>query len=529
MKSLLLFLYILAAFTLSAWLLQFAYFIGDDGAYYARVAGNLMAGKGITFNPGEAYLIHPPLYPLMIGLFNLLIRNLELSAHLVSIAAFSLTVIPLFLFAESAYSRNVAHWTCLLYFTNGFVLAHSNLVMADTLFVLLAMTELYLVHQSIQAKNIEPLSGILIGWIAGIAYLTRPEGLVLYLVCVLALLVLASASWTSRSRVILVSFLAFLFFYLPYMRFVHQTTHRFQMSRGVMEIFIKREMDIFSPEPEKYLEVKKIREGLTDDKTRLRMDEFVENFNLPRILAKDRFKLIRSATGSALWRFLELNQYLFGGLGFLLIGASWCGVSWTERRKKSEYLLLFFLSSFSLKLLGQFLPRYFFHYFPILLLWMGNGLETFRNWGCASFRWDSRRSVGFVLVICFFLAIPSAWYLKRVLMDYPMPFEYKELGLWMKQNLPEVESESILSRQPSVSFYSEGRIRKLPYVDRIEDLLTYMNHVGAKYFVVADDLDRPFLDTYRPLLDEAKPAPPGLTRVHTVKGVRKLILYQVNG
>jgi len=519
----------LAAFSLGLALLPLAFFIGDDGAYYARVGASIVAGQGISANPGEPYLIHPPFYPLLIGLFNLLFKNLEFSAHWVSILAFALTAIPLVRLAEEIYSKDTARWTGLLYATNGFLLASSNLVMADTLFTFLIVTQLYLVHRIIQEENEDRRNGFLVGMVSGLAFLARPEGFVIYLVSVFALLFLSPKSPALRFRPFLFSLLAFLVFFLPYIRFVYQQSHRFQLSQGITEILIKREMDITSPDPEKYFEIKKIREGLTEDKTRFEMDELVKNFSLPKLLAKDRFRLLRSVPGSAVWRFLELNRYLFTGFGLFLIGASWFGAPWNGRRKKSELLLLLFLSTFSLKLLSQFLPRYFYHYFPIFLLWMGNGIETFRNWGRASFRWSPQLSKGWALGICLMLVLPSGWYLRRVLIEYPMPFEYKELGRWMKQNLPGMESEGVLSRQPAVSFYSGARILKLPYVDRIEDLRAYMGHQHAHYFVVSDDLDRPFLDAYRFLLDETRPAPQGLARIHTVKGARKLILYRVAG
>ena len=322
----------LAAFSLGLALLPLAYFIGDDGSYYARVGASLIAGRGIAANPGEPYLIHPPFYPLLIGLFNLLFKNLEFSAHWVSILAFALTVIPLTRLAEEIYSKETAQWTGLLYATNGFLLAYSNLVMADTLFTFLIVTQLYLVHRIIQGTSRGTWEGLFVGMVSGLAFLTRPEGLAFYLVGVLALLFLSPSSPASRFRPILLSLLAFLIFFLPYVRFVYQKSHRFQLSQGITEILIKREMDITSPDPEKYFEIKKIREGLTDDKTRLAMDELVKNFSLRKLLTKDRFKLLRSAPGSALWRFLELNRYLFTGLGFFLIGASWFGVPWNAVR-----------------------------------------------------------------------------------------------------------------------------------------------------------------------------------------------------
>jgi len=128
---------------------------------------------------------------------------------------------------------------------------------------------------------------------------------------------------------------------------------------------------------------------------------------------------------------------------------------------------------------------------------MGNGIEVLRNWTKQSFGLSRRGSFAVALSACLLLALPSAWYLHRVLTQFPVSFEYKELGLWMKKNIPNVDQETVASRQPAVSFYSGARILKLPYVDRFEDLLTFLDHQQAKYFVVSEGLDHPFVDTYR--------------------------------
>ena len=256
------------------------------------------------------------------------------------------------------------------------------------------------------------------------------------------------------------------------------------------------------------------------------MNELVEEFNLIDYLSRNRFALVRSAFSSFTWRVLELNQYFFGGLGFFLIGASFFGVPWNPTRLKSELLLLLFLATFLPKLLGQFLPRYFFHYFPILLLWMGNGIEVLRNWARATFNLNIKTSTRLALGTCLFFALPSAWYLQRLLINPSLPFEYKELGIWIKKNIPQIEKEAIASRQPAVSFYSGAKILKLPYVDQIEDLLTFMAHQHARYFVVAENLDLPHRNIYQLLLDETAPLPRGVSRIYTVRGEKTATLFE---
>jgi len=521
--------YGLLAFALSALLLQFSYFIGHDGVWYARIAENIIAGKGICVNIGEPYVDHPPLYPFLIGLLNLLFRNLEFSAHFISMLAFSLAIFPLFYLSKDIYSANTAHWTSILYVTNGFLLIHSNLVLAESLFVLLTLAQFYWVHKIIQDSTHPLKASVLIGALSGAAYLARPEGLVFYIAGILAILVCTPRNLLYKKRGIALSGAIFLLFLIPYLHFIHKNTHKFQLSVAINEIFIKRQLDV--SHPGRYLDVKKIYEGLTDDKTRLKLDELKENFKLIDYFTKDNCALLKSGFKSILWRWLELNKYLFCGFGFFFIGASFFAVPWDRQRKKSEFLLLLFLLTVIPQFFGIFHPKRYFLYFPVFLIWMGNGIEMTKNWAHASFSLSKRLTIGVPVIICLILALFSGGYLYRTIHSDPSAYEYRELGEWIKKNIPDISREYVAARHPSVVFYSGAKLLHppyLPYVDNFEDFLTYMRSQNAKYFVIGEDLEIPTLDSYRTLLDESTPLPREISRKHTIKGGKKVTLFEIS-
>lgn len=523
-------LYALLAFILSAWLLQFNYFIGYDGVWYARIAENIMAGKGICVNIGEPYLDHPPLYPFLIGLINIFLANLELSSHLIPMLAFSLTIFPLFFLTKKIYSANAAHWASILYATNGFLLIHSNLVLAESLLVLLTLTQFYWVHKMIQEETHPFKTGIMIGMLAGLAYLARPEGLTFYLAGILAIFLCHSQYPKHKKKAALVSMVVFLMFFTPYLCFLYKNTHKIRLSGAVDKIFIERQMDVANPG--KYLQIKKIYEGLTEDKTRLKLDELAENFNLITYFTKDHYALLKSGFPSFIYRWLDLNKYLFGGFGFFLIGASFLGRPWDQQRKKSELLLFLFLLTVIPQFFGVFHTKRFFLYFPVFLIWMGNGIDVLGNWSKSSFNSNHRSSILVSTTACLLLALLSGWYLQRAVKNDPTAFEYKDLGLWMKENIPGIKEERVVSWHPSVNFYSGAKTLNypyLPYVDKFDDFLVYMKHQRAKYFVIGDNLQIPTLDAYRFLLDETRPLPAGIIRKHTVTQKYKVTLLEISG
>jgi len=489
---------------------------------------NIVAGRGITLNPGEPYAGHGFFYALLIGLTDFVVRDLEFSGHLVSILGFALTVIPLFFLVRKIYPGYAAHWVSLLYVTNGFLLAWSHVIMPETIFTFLVVLLIYLVHEAIQPGDETPLrQGLGVGAVAGLAYLTRPEGLFFYLVSALAVLLLSAKPLGLRLRVLLSSLPPFLLFLLPHIYSIYQTSGQLQLSIVATQNLILRQMMLSPRPPDEYLEVKKIYYGLTDDKKRLKIEELKEGFDPIRYLVKDNFALIRPLYRSFAWPFYKINLYLFGGLGFFLIGASWLSTPWEPKRKRSELMFLLFLSTFLLHLFGIFLPKRYFPYFPVYLIWMGNGIEVLRHWAERTFVLTLQRAFGVALGSILFFTLLSAYYLQRNITQAPLPLENKEMGLWMKRNIPGIENERVASRHPSVNFYSGSKILDLPYVDRLQDLLTFLRHQGAPYFVISEDLDHPFIDTYGFLLDDKTALSPGILRRHSVKGNQKMVLFEV--
>jgi len=520
-------IYFLLAFAFSTVLHLGNPYLTDDGTNYLRIAQNLFAGKGISINPGEAYLLNPPFYSVLIGLFaKLPFGGLEFWGSFVSTLSFALTLFPLFFLVRSLYGPKAAHWTCLLYLTNGFLLVYSPLVLSEPLFIFLLMLLLYQAHLLLQEEKPSLLSGVLLGLTGGLAYLTRPEGFLFFGASVFVILFFSPAPYRSRLRVLLPSLAAFLVFLLPYFQMTYQKTGHWQLSGGVVPEMIRRTLDV--TRPGQYLEVKKIIEGLSTDKTGLRVDELAHEFNLVGFLTSQGFvALLRSIPLALFSRVVEFNKYFFGGLGFFFVGAGFLGAAWDERRKRSEILLFSFLLPFFVHFFVVFDVRRYLPLYPIFLIWMGGGMEVMRNWAQKSFGLGPKRSQALVLGLCLALALPSFGYLRRSSRTTTFPFEHREMGLWMKEHIPQIEEETVVTHRPFAAFYSGGRYAWLPYVDRFEDLLTYMHHLKARYFVVADDLDTPVLDSYRFLLDETKDPPPTVKRVHIVHGVHQVILYEI--
>ena len=519
------FFYCALALSLSLGILRFNYFITPDGVYYARAGESLLAGRGISVNAGEPYFNHPPFYPLAIGLLNLFTKNLELAGHLISVAAFSLTVIPLFLLAKEVYSARAAHWASLLYLTNEFLLNYSNAVLTEPLFTLLIMTNLYVIHKVLRKKVHSAWPGVLTGFLSGLAYLTRPEGVLFFAVGGASLFFLSPKGSLPRFRTVLASIAVFSVFLVPYVCFVEKYLGRPYLSGLAPANVLYRHLDL--SHPGQWRDVKKNLDGLTPDKSDLKIWQLVREFGTAHFRSQDLLFFLREGIASFKWRFLDLAQILFRGLGFLLVAASFLARPWTLERKKSEVLLLGFLLPLISYVFLFFDVRHFFTFLPLFLIWMGNGIEALSRRLSGVFVWGERGRAGFASALCVLFVMISFFRLHRNLSHLTLPVEQRELGLWMKANLPEIERERVAAYTPFVNFYSGAKILKLPYVEGLEDLFIYLRTYQTKYFVVSEKMDSHYQESYGSLLDEARPLPAELVRVRTASGRKKTVLFKL--
>lgn len=519
--------YVLLALSLSALIFPFNAVLTPDGAHYGRMGANFFLGRGLTSNYGEPYLLHAPFYGILAGAVNLLVRDLGLSLRLVSLASFSLTVIPVFLLARDLYGTKAAHWTSLLFATHGFLLVYSNLAASDPLFYLLIYTLLYGAHRLIQRETAGPvLPALFFGGIGGLAYLTRFEGVLHFTLLLTALFFFMRKPLRSRSLFAALALATFFLVCSPYVYYVFEKTGRWRSVSTLFETGVTaRALDV--AHLRQYDEVKKIFHGLAEDHRRLEMDRRIENFDLFETLRKNDGALLKSAARTLAARITGFLQYLYGGFGLILVMISWFSGPWGPRRRRSEVLMGLYLLPFLPFLITIYEVRRYLMILPLFLLWSGNGLEQLRISIRANFPSGKRLSIlvpGLVLLV---FACGSAWYLSRALTKVESLEGYRRLGAWMKENLPEVEREGVAAENPYLHFYSGANYLKLPYVKRFEDLRDYLEHHRTKYFVVGDDLDPPLTESFGFLLDEKRPPPAGIVRRFTVEGEKKLILYEV--
>jgi 4-amino-4-deoxy-L-arabinose transferase-like glycosyltransferase len=512
---------------------------GGDGVGYAFVGKNLFSGKGLSLRGGPE-LIHPPFYPILIGLFWFFTHNLEYSGQMVSIIATALLVIPIYYLAKQMYGRKVA-LVCA-----GFTIVFPPLVYGSTeircepLYTWLLMSSVALNWQTLRSTNIfwASLTGLMIG----LAYLTHSIGIIFIPIFIIFLLF--SRFFISRptkklilAKVVLL-LASFIIVSLPYWVFLHRHTGKWLISGNTAYIQfseahlsggnLEKDSFIFSEEPS-WVKYKSSRFSQSEGGVvRFAISHPGKLF---RVVIKNFFSIYPKIVENA--ERLRISSSLVKALLLFILSIILVGLFksiWDRRFTGKEFYLMVILFSSSVFLLFHIEPRYFFPYLPILILGLAKVTVEIESWLGRKFLNLNRIFSplgGFIIpgILILGMSIPSAHLILRK--KSIVPYEYKIIGQWMKENLENISDSLVMSRKAGVPFYAGSKWNPLYYGEYAE-LIKYARSKRIDYLVI-DEYTIPRL---RPrlifLLDPSKDHP-GLEVVHVVQyRGRKIILYRLS-
>ena len=128
----------------------FSGMIDEEGAEYARIAQNLLAGVGYVglVTPGEQ-LWFPPLFPLLISGITLFTGDAEVAGRAISVVLGSLLVLPVYLIAQRMYNERIATTAAALVGIHPFLVEYSTTVHCEPLFLTLVLAAIYMAMRSI--------------------------------------------------------------------------------------------------------------------------------------------------------------------------------------------------------------------------------------------------------------------------------------------------------------------------------------------------------------------------------------------
>jgi hypothetical protein len=106
-----------------------------------------------------------------------------------------------------------------------------------------------------------------------------------------------------------------------------------------------------------------------------------------------------------------------------------------------------------------------------------------------------------------------------------VPYEYKLLGQWMRNNLPDIRQSIVMSHRMGVPFYA-GSYHVQTFPGSYQEILEYARKSGADYLMVNDWTTPRLRPALTFLLDGREPAET-LQKIHTVTYCgRRAILFK---
>lgn len=503
--------YCLLGLALSLFLLKHGYFMWWDSIYYATLGKNLITGMGYTF-VGEPHLWFPPFYPVLVGIFYVLMGNLELASHAVSIISFLTAIIFFFKLANLIYSKTAAHIATFLFVTNGLILSYSHQALTHSVDIMLIVFALYLSGIIIKNEKLRYKDFALLGVVLAAAVLNRPENIILFLFITATLFILKRRETARKVFSFLCLFAVLSTFLFPYAKFLHSHTGKWTLTTKTINLAVCD-----------YVYSKKHTWEYGID---------FSKFNIIEYVKADRSNLSRRYLMGVFICFKMLSAFLYYGVGYIFIGIGlFGGIRNKDRdRLKIDLLLCASLVYLLFLPLSNFRDRYFLFCMPAFLLLMAKGLEDVYVFIKNSLSLSEREKTLSILAALILLTLPAVYFSTKYI-ESGDPFKgYKEMGLWMRNNIEGIENKRVFTsgNDPHIAFYSGCHHITVPLDQKIKlGIIGYLKTKGCDYLVVIEHenhLERnpslkPFLDTQK----EHK----NLIRIHTIDLPIKLVLYKI--
>jgi 4-amino-4-deoxy-L-arabinose transferase-like glycosyltransferase len=473
--------------------------IGTEGTEYARIAENLLAGKGYVgiSTPGTEFMF-PPLLPFLIAAFSFLTHQVETAGRLVSVLMGTLLVSQVYLIAARLYGHRVAKVAGALAAIHPLMLTYSTAVYCEVTFAALVLTAVYWSQQCYDGQQLRTF--LLAGFFYGLAYLTRPEAsLYPFLAVVLLLGFQLLSDRRCLPRVAFYGCLLVatsLMLAAPYVAWLSHETGQFRIEgKG----------------PIIYASDRSIASGLNPSDVMYGIDQ---NLNGRGVWMVSNMAVIQSTKMSVAGVIqvaeagvkLALPQHLktitvapsFGSLA--LFGLTLLGLVFTTWDRKTiwDQLFLFmvlgvsgFLTLFHPYVVSQ---RFVFLFLPVMIIWAAKGIVEFSRWSGAkiaaapSFALPARHAVLTVQLACvlivFLISLAGLYHFTPLYaLDYrnrPVKFA----GQWLDEYSP--GPKTVMDSTTLVAFHAHASYLAFPYSSESSGF-GYIEKNGVNYIVLMSE------------------------------------------
>ncbi len=474
--------------------------MGTDVAAFSRLGKNLIEYGRYAF--GENYnmgVFFPPGYPVFVGILNLAIDDLFLSAKLVSLVAGCISIILAYLIGRELYNRDAGLFAALAFAVYPLILIVSIQGWSDALFFCFLLLSIYTFLVSLRRDDL--LIYLLLGISFGISYLVRPEGMFLFFMPFLNLFGLFDGRLCFKKRYLLkisALLIVFLLVISPYVRFLKGYTGKLALSGKsnisllLGELSGDNDYHKIVNAPDNLYD--KAAFTLNEEKNRLTGWDPETNRSLKEYILKDPLNLSKRYLKNVLQQVKVLLKLLLP----IILPLFLFFFNREAFNKRTNLIFavfpLFYFLIYPLFVIieKQTLLIVLFLIFPASAGFAGSeaalrDLLNYIGMGRNGFTLLLQKGIKYIIIIL--LVSGSLAYLKYSSFDKgPKPVEHKLAGYYLKESVSdEYEKLNVMSRKPLVSFYSGARFTMLPYAD-IDDVIGFAKLYNVDYIVVDERL-----------------------------------------
>jgi 4-amino-4-deoxy-L-arabinose transferase-like glycosyltransferase len=366
----------------------FSGIIDHEGAEYARIAQNLLAGVGYVgmATPGEQ-LWFPPLFPWLVVAVTLLTGDAEIAGRIVSVVFGSLVVVPVYLIARRMYGERVAIGAAALVGIHPLLVEYSTTVYCESTYLTIVLTAIYMSMRAMDNPTLKAL--FLAGASYGLAYLVRTEALA-YMLVACALLALRVTFNGAQHRASLlrrlpVMVLGFVLFAGPYIAWISVQAGQFRVENKTVfnlptERLIQHGMSgyeaAFGVEPDLTMRGIWWQSSVSAIKSyNIKIGE------LPSLLSK-RAKIVAKDASAVIGGSFAIGSPALFGLAILGLFSR----TWTANLAFDQVHLGIILALVPFAMLFTYNEdiRYYIVFVPVLCLWGTYGVIVFSRWASES-------------------------------------------------------------------------------------------------------------------------------------------------
>jgi 4-amino-4-deoxy-L-arabinose transferase-like glycosyltransferase len=474
---------------------QRSLYIDPDEGYYLILARNLVTGSGYTFN-GLPNIIFPPFLPLAISFLYIFVRNFQLSLSIITALSGTLLGVTAYLIARKKLST-LASFGCFLLALfslqlNSFLpvpVSYTRVLYrgSDILNCLLVLASVYWTILLLEKDRYRDAA--LAGLTLGLAYLTRPEGFILFAGLGGLLLLLKAFSRVALSWKRLACFgIVFAALALPYIFYLKGVTGNWMLSGKVSASQKYRAALLEVIRKENWLPFNRIHYSLNEDGTE--MDDLYFGYHReadPSGSGPGESLPGRIRSNLGLYWIVPKTLVTLPLLPFFLLGLGGALFNLFKKGSPPDLVLLSLIPySLAVEALSYPIPRHHLFLVPLVILFAGRGVVFASTLVSPKNTVIRKKLLALIFAVLVILAIyDNVIYATGSLLNQPAFRAARKIEVSIARRLKEAGAGVVMSSHPSFAVWASSDWQVLPQAS-LSRQLVFMNHKHADYAVLPE-------------------------------------------